>query len=1259
MTTLSPTGLARKINALLDGLAFLDHWKERFRNSQSFGATLKSLCPFHPGESFRSFLLDLKTKTYRCTVNSCPASAGGTFADLHALLTGKTPLESLLDLCAVFHLRLPDDLRYEMTETLADEARSLMARGQMDAAENLAGLAFQQEPTNPNFLHLLAEICDARQRPDQARSHYEHALEQAIAEQDWARAATLLDRLRTTYPDEPLFLERSVEVARAQNDLPLAVSCCLELAKHPDLTPEQQCRWLEQVRALEPDRPEILQPLASLYDQTGRDEQAVEVRLALVEFYHNSGQWRKALDVLEEVIRSCPNREDLAAKQVELLLAGRLNDEAAALLQRLTDQAVEKGDTPGAERYLLRLCEVCPADAEPCRRLLALLVQTGRTEDAAQIAEKLLALCDPETAGERYAAMLEQLTQWDPDNPAAWGRLITHYARWGDSEAALRCLRESVEWYFRQGKKEDALQRIQTMRSLAVDHPRQQLELARLLAAHDCTTEALHEFEAVARECLNSDPALAEEACTAGLQLDPGNTALEEALLHLSLADNRAGTVERGIQLAERYRAAGMLDRGLAVLERLKQRLPGEIRPRLLLAAWTAEAGSLERGVTELCDAAEGDLSADQAEQVIEAVRAWMARHGSRPQLLPVMARLHRIRHDDAALVETLLQIAAAQRSSGMAAAAEATYAEILSICPDEVSAMLGRAELVYARRGFVEAKPLFLSAIARMHALGRLDEAAAICTQCLQWVSGDVDIRRRLAALLAEQGKLAEACEQWEAAAACCLKVHGDPSAALECYEELEKLQPDNPRVLEKIEHARAIQKEREQSAGRMQKAGEPTESSISATEDTSRAFGLFVQALEADPENLDVRESWVQFLYDHNRIEEGHQALKELVDLLVRRGKSKKAIEWLSRSVERFPQAADLQTQLGDLYQAGRAAGRALAAYKKAFEIYRQSGDTAPARALAEKVLAADPLDVETRAWLADRLYDEGQIEAALRHSNILTAQYCERRLYDLAERECRRVVAHDPDNLAAWQKILEMVENLGEQTEHVSDYLLTANLLERQGLLDEAAQIYGRAVQLDPDNLQARRSLVDIYHQLGAVQEMASEALELGDRLTAQGQIEEALDCYLRVLAVQPNHPRAAEAVRQLGRSVTRTGGAAASQVRRRVESQEEAALREAIADYQKILRANPNTPLVRSQLGDLLLQLGDTDGAVLEWERAATEFADAGDFKQVEAVCAKILQINPNHAQAKERLSRVHVWKDSMDALDKAIRSLEES
>ncbi len=1261
MTTHSPTGLARKINALLDGPAFLEHWKERFRNLQSFGVAVKSLCPFHPGESFRAFLLDLKAKTYRCTVTSCKASAGGTFADLHALLTEKPLLEGLLDLCTVFRLQLPADLQHEVAETLADEARSLMRQGQMDAAENFAGLAFQQEPTNPVFRRLLAEICDSRQRPDQARPHYEQALEQAMADKDWARADALLGRLRTTYPDEPLFLERSVEVARAQNNLPLAASCCFELGRHPQLTPEQQHQWLEQARALDPGRPEILQRLATVCDQTGRGEEAADVRQTLVEFYHNSGQWQKALEVLEEMIRGCPNREDLAEKRVELLMTGRRSDEAAALLQRLADQAVEKGDTSRAERYFLRLCEVCPADVEPCRRLLALLEQTGRTEDAARIAEKLLARCDPETAGERYAAMLEQLIRWDPDNPTSWGRLITHYASRGDTDAALRCLRNSVERYFQQGKKEDALQRIQTMRALVVHHPRQRLELARLLAAYDCAAEALREFEAVARECLNSDPALAEEACTAGLQLDPGNPVLEESLLHVALAEHRAGAVELGIQLAERHRAAGALDCALAILERLKQRLPNEIRPRLLLAAWLAETGSLERAVSELRDAAAAELSADQAEQVIEAVRGLIERHGNRPELLPVLARLHRLRHDDAALVETLLQIAAAQRSSGMAAAAEATYTEVLAIRPDEASALLGRAELVYARRGLAEAKPLFLHAIGRMHDLGRLEQAAAACAQCLQWAPDDVDFHRQLAALLAEQGKIAEACKQWEAAAAGCLNVHNDPSGALECYEAIEKLRPGDPHILEKIQQVRAVQKEQEEAICSRQEEIAPAQSGVSApadARDTTRAMGLFAHALEADPENPEVRESWVQFLYNHDRIEEGHQALKELVDLLVRTGKSKKAIECLARSVERFPQAAALHAQLGDLYQAGRAAGRALAAYKKAMEIYRQGNDTPSAYAMAEKILTADPLDMETRAWLADRLYDQGQIEAALRHSHVLTAQYCERRLYDLAEREYRRIVAHDPDNVAAWKKILEMVENLGEETEHLSDYLLTGNLLARQGLLDQAAQIYGRAVQLAPDNLQARSSLVEIYRQLGAVPEMAAEAIELADRLASQGQIEEALDYYQRVLAVQPDHPRAADAVRRLGRSVTRTGGAAASQVRSKVESREEAALREAIADYQKILRANPNTPLVRSQLGDLLLQLGDTEGALLEWERAAAQFADAGDFKQVEAVCTKILQINPDHSQARERLSRVHVWKESMEELDNAIRSLED-
>jgi len=261
MATHSRSHLVLRINALLDGEQFFNHWREKFRDPQVFGTHIKSHCPFHLGEGFRSFLLDLRKKTFRCTFTQCKAAGSGTFADLHALLTDKPSLEALLDLCATFRLELPSEARVLLAETLAERARALLRDKKLEAAENVAVLALKEHPTSTAVRVLLAEICELRGRPGDSCPYYESALQEAIADKDWSRATAILDKLCSLNPNQTAYVEQSATIAEARGDHAQAVACYLDLGGHADIAPAQQCGWLEKARTLEPGRLEILERL--------------------------------------------------------------------------------------------------------------------------------------------------------------------------------------------------------------------------------------------------------------------------------------------------------------------------------------------------------------------------------------------------------------------------------------------------------------------------------------------------------------------------------------------------------------------------------------------------------------------------------------------------------------------------------------------------------------------------------------------------------------------------------------------------------------------------------------------------------------------------------------------------------------------------------------------------------------------------------------------------------------------------------------
>ena len=1401
MATHSPSYLALKINALLDGQPFYDHWHEKFRNAQTYGASIKSLCPFHLGESFRSFLLDLRKKTFCCTVTQCKAAAGGTFAELHGLLIDKPLLDALLDLCSTFKLALPDDVRLLFAATLADHARELLREGKPEAAEGVAIQGFKKDSTSAALQLLLAEICEARDRPADARPYYDTVLREAIAEENWDQAAAVFDRLRSMEADQGAYAEQAAAIAQARGDRAQAVAAYLDLASRPGTPPERQRLWLEQARSLDPACPEVLEQLGALVEQTGPPDEAVAIWKVLAECHRQAGRPQQSLEVLDRLVRLHPEFHDLDEQRADLMLEANRPDDAARLFRSLADRALDQRALDRAEHYLRRLCDAFPRDIEAHWLLLILFEQTDREDNAALIADHLLAVGDVETMGERYIEILKRLRQWRPNNILYRERLASHSASQGDVETALNEMRDLVERCFLRGATAEALQRIQTMRSMAADHPARRREIAQLLTTHGCSAEAVSEYESIARQSAGSVASLAEEACLRGLELDASRPVLHEILLQISLTRHPARAFEQCHWLVEFYRTRGDVLKAIALLEQLAPHLPEEIEPRLWLAGLAIESGQADRALATLAEIVPLELSADQTAKALEIANALVPHYSQSIRLLQLLAALHRRQADQEVLIATLLQLAAAQQGAGLLAEAEAAYAEVLAIRPNETRALHGQAEAVRERQGFAAAKPIYQRYGERLVAEGRSEEALRVYLQCIAWASEDRDFRRAAAALFAEQGDLNQARAQWEIAAALSLAVHNDPTAAAACWQSILNDCPDDPEAsrnlarlhvlrgetnaakqaldrigeplpdaalashemllkasltlnhpIEAFEHASILsglyeaQKRPEAAlamarkmvelqpqepsayarlaevlehqgardelcqaletladlhtrAGNLQNAAEtldrylairpdstavrkryislaakigPSTHLVESCEaviaaavkagDTDEAVRLFEQAVEMNPDNTGLRERRIRFLYEQKRDEQGHRAVLELANYLAQSDNLKKAIELLSKTIKQRPDVGEWHARLGDFLLAQNAKGRAIVSLRKAMQLFAEKGDRVATQALAEKILIVDPLDVATRAALVELLLAERQTSPALAHSRMLAAHYVDRDLFDLAEHEYRRIVSLEPDDLASWQNIIEMIERMNVQREHVSDYLLVADLFVRRGLLDEAIHFYHKTVQLDPDNIEVRRALIETHIQIGDERGVVSDYLDLAELLSMQGQMEDAFKIYCRVLELEPNHPVATYHTNRLKSFVSRhvsSHGAPASSSSSVISTVpgSEKSLREMLENYRTILKTKPENPMIRARLGAVLFQLGETEEALKEWDLASAGLFQSGDYKAVIRVCEKMLQVDPNRPNIQERLAQAKVKKDSMTAIESAIESVE--
>ncbi|RME86784.1 MAG: tetratricopeptide repeat protein, partial [Anaerolineae bacterium] len=164
-------------------------------------------------------------------------------------------------------------------------------------------------------------------------------------------------------------------------------------------------------------------------------------------------------------------------------------------------------------------------------------------------------------------------------------------------------------------------------------------------------------------------------------------------------------------------------------------------------------------------------------------------------------------------------------------------------------------------------------------------------------------------------------------------------------------------------------------------------------------------------------------------------------------------KAAEAYRKALEEFPDHPKALSNLGlALYQLQR--------YEEALDVYRRMAQVAP----------EDPLPVEKIAQLSERL---GNLKEAISASMQAADLYLKSRDIDKAIENWVRVTQLNPEHIRARSRLALAHERLGHIKQAIAEYLAIASLVQRTGNLEKAAELVNKALQLDPENQEARQA------------------------------------------------------------------------------------------------------------------------------------------------------------------------------------------
>jgi pilus assembly protein FimV len=244
-----------------------------------------------------------------------------------------------------------------------------------------------------------------------------------------------------------------------------------------------------------------------------------------------------------------------------------------------------------------------------------------------------------------------------------------------------------------------------------------------------------------------------------------------------------------------------------------------------------------------------------------------------------------------------------------------------------------------------------------------------------------------------------------------------------------------------------------------------------------------------------------------------------------LLSRGKLDQALKEYLRVLEDNTKDIPTLNKVGDLYVRMNRPSDSIPYFERIADFYSKDGFFLKAIAIYKKINKIDPARLEVYDRLADLYHKQGLVQDARSQYQVLADHYQKNNRIPDAISVYKKMAAIDPADLRIQVRLADLYRAAGQKDQAVMQYGLIGSMLLKRGAHDEAAQVFQKALELSPDDLETQRNLVrSLLAQKNGTAAMAvlkaaprtgeslglmAEAqLEMGERAEAVRTAEQAL-------------------------------------------------------------------------------------------------------------------------------------------------------
>ncbi len=171
--------------------------------------------------------------------------------------------------------------------------------------------------------------------------------------------------------------------------------------------------------------------------------------------------------------------------------------------------------------------------------------------------------------------------------------------------------------------------------------------------------------------------------------------------------------------------------------------------------------------------------------------------------------------------------------------------------------------------------------------------------------------------------------------------------------------------------------------------------------------------------------------------------------------------------------------------------------------------------------KVIKEDPRDLTVMNTIGDLYVRVGQVEQAFQYFKRVGEAYAGDGFTVKAIAIYKKLNKLDPHSTDCNLKLAELYAQQGLYNDARAQYLSVADRALRSGNNEEAARIFQKMLELDPDNAAMQAKLADLYVKVGKPQQARDIFFVAAESLFRRGAVDAADEALARVLKLDAGH------------------------------------------------------------------------------------------------------------------------------------------